>query len=144
MSSKILLGSAPLLSAGVAFVVGERLITGRFLQHGLSDYYWIYEIVFFVTLALVYGFIRPRLQGWSRRIFAGLVLAYLSSFLSYHLYILISRSPTGWFLALKDNLILTVFAPACLVGLIVGGIYVVTLEVLSELAGFAGKGHKQA
>ena len=70
------------------------------------------------------------LWGWPRRMLAGLALAYLASFLSYHFYILISRSPTGWFLVLKDNPILIVFTPSCIVGLVVGGIYAMTFELL--------------
>lgn len=139
ISRQIFLGGAPLLSIAVGFLVGERLIVGRFLQHGLSAYYWIYEFVFFMLLVVAYGVLRTRLAGWPKRVFVGLALAYLASFLSYHCYILLSHSPAGWFGILEENPILIVFAPACLVGLIVGGIYVITLELLNEVPIFAGR-----
>ena len=133
-SRRILFVGIWLLSMAVSFVVGEMLIVGRFLQLGLGEHYWIYEVVFFIVFSLAYGTVRLRLLNWVGRVLAGLALAYIASFLSYHLVVLIIHSPAGWVVALRNNPILTVFAPSCLVGLIVGGIYVMTLETLNKLA----------
>lgn len=118
----------------IGFFIGEKLITGAFLVHALEGYYWAYEFIFFFVLVLGYGYARTVWRSWPSRLLIGVVISYFSSFLGYHMYAILSRSLAGWLTAIETYPVLIGFAPSCIVGTIVGVIYVLVLEIIAGTA----------
>ena len=131
---EMLLVVITIVSISISFFIGERLITGNFLLHTLKNNYWFYEIFFFISLSLAYAFIQSISQKRIYRIPAVLFVSYFTSFIGYHIYVIVNYSTDEWIRAFNDFPVLMVFAPTCLVGIVVSAVYAIIYEVCLSLA----------
>ena len=125
----MLLYLAIIFSAAISFYIGEVVIVKGLFVRMFGDLYWLYQLIFLVTVLLGVKVLRIFAKRLWQRDLGVVLLFYLASYISYHLTYFFGKGSSVWWNIVSHHKITAVFVPSCLSALIVSVIFVFLFEV---------------
>ena len=128
-----------IVSIVFSYLLAEKLLGGNLLMHIFKETYWYYEIGFFVTLSVSYFAMARLTNSLVILLLSGGLLGYAASFVFYHLSLLLFGTSDAWIEAVQMHPILWVFAPSCLIAVVVGLMFAICVEVGMTLVKYSSR-----